>query len=1086
MFQVFAYAADEFTELRNAFTRASGIGKLTGFDALSFQYYTTPLTTDTGVKHGYASATGTIGILSGDAKLAATLQNGDWADPSIGGNSIFAAFSKPLGGSTFLGQFTEVVATGFDLMPLAALLDPVTLAPVAALLQRVFNGAALQKYGSSVQVALTGLTQANWPVIFPETSDSWLSTIATPNIDVYQERVDLSKIQLINASAVINFTVFSHVLQPGAAPVAIPGDHPTIISHIIDTGVSATVPVLQFTPAGFDNLRLNCGDMYGALILQDGTRHRTALDGLVFDDATVDTGTGRLQVALVSDLHTAPGEDVALRVSDSMEFSLASAESLLYSRGSNADAVRELMRDYLEWLASFIPDSSADPDLNEIRVRALYLARVARTLAVEGLPVPYLTYSAYSPMVEGAVSLAKQLNTEILDFQRQIGIQRLAELASQNADAINANIKATGSLLTKYFGVAAQNQRDMASFYGQIVDQKQKEFDQSITDIDKLQTLVDDQETATEQAADAFRSAVARFEENEIAKAVFTIATDLFALGTSLALPADAIVAVKALGETFQKVQKVVNILTALSKLITDIKTEVTTLQGISRALANLQSEVELPSSREWQEFLINFDASLATIPTDLAGPKANLSAAFRILALRGQALLEARSKQRQILMDLYNNKRLQDVNNAQANRLGDLTAALHLQDTTAPDPLGVDLIGLTGQVQFQLKQILAMLAKTLVLQDAAVGYELLAAPTPMTRFDLTSLLTVMVQQKSHIVNALSAFNPPPSPVDQPIEYRINAVPAALLTGGGMYEFLIQPSATEFFKYAMVRVQKVTASIEGIASTDSGDYLVNLTCHGNPFEDRDPQRKTLTYNTIERHFGPFDYNIATGQPQFGDQTGSISENFSKITPFSAWKISLPATETNRNIRFTGLTVNIVLRFSVVALLVDVVTRSIAPAHRPRALAAAASSENAVMAVAAGAAAGTAPTKDNRLDQMFQNQAVLTGWDVVLNLMEDPVNKLLAAQHQEKFQDNPMKIDVQFCQGPIDTGNGLIGVFTKFSATLDAPVLHFEQNNHDYVTITQGITAGSITTGSKPVDENYDPLKDCKTDDPAVK
>ena len=206
----------------------------------------------------------------------------------------------------------------------------------------------------------------------------------------------------------------------------------------------------------------------------------------------------------------------------------------------------------------------------------------------------------------------------------------------------------------------------------------------------------------------------------------------------------------------------------------------------------------------------------------------------------------------------------------------------------------------------------------------------------------------------------------------------------------------------------------------------------------------------------------------------------------KITPFSAWKISLPATETNRNIRFTGLTVNIVLRFSVVALLVDVVTRSIAPAHRPRALAAAASSENAVMAVAAGAAAGTAPTKDNLLDQMFQNQAVLKGWDVVLNLMEDPVNKLLAAQHQEKFQDNPMKIDVQFCQGPIDTGNGLIGVFTKFSATLDAPVLHFEQNNHDYVTITQGITAGSITTGSKPVDENYDPLKDCKTDDPAVK
>src|SRR5689334_845229 len=83
----------------------------------------------------------------------------------------------------------------------------------------------------------------------------------------------------------------------------------------------------------------------------------------------------------------------------------------------------------------------------------------------------------------------------------------------------------------------------------------------------------------------------------------------------------------------------------------------------------------------------------------------------------------------------------------------------------------------------------------------------------------------------------------------------------------------------------------------------------------------------------------------------------------------------------------------------------------------------------------------------------------------------------------------MVVEVSVCQGTFtspECDGTYFAVYTQVNVTLETPLLQFEQNNHDFVTVRQNITGGSITTGSKTVDADYDPSKDCNTTDPAVK
>ena len=1073
IFQVFACPPGRFAQLKAAFDKDKDQhGRVTGLAAIHYAYFTTPCEAphngDT-PQYGFVSQTGKLVAFSGDKKLDDTVAAGKWKDARYANDtSIFRAYSD----AQLLDAFTAVTTISIGLTPLA---DLVPDAFHAKVLNRLFNGALMQKYGAGVTVPFTRLRDYSWKTLFPDAGGAWLSTIATPTIDVYQDLVDLGTVQMVNTEAVESFTATSFaMLVSGKAPVDLPGSTVTLTAYILDTSTTPQVPTLRVGPKAFDALKVSVGEMYGALTLAstDGSKRDVLLDGFRFRTGAVDRATGRATVELRGDVISPPAPATLARITRDLQFSIVSAEALMWSRGAHQNEIHDLTRGYLDWLAGLVPADSQDADLVALAAQARYLAKAARSLSGYGTPVPYLTFNTYAPYVDSLVKLADALSDKVRDYQQQIAGAKQAELSAKTAATINDNVKATGKLLTDYFGVLAQNQQNTAGYYGAIADQKRQELGKAATDIATLESGLKEQQGIVDQAVQDFQKAVANWQTEQILKFCLTVATDVFSLGVAFAIPATEISAVKSLGETAQKIQKVFNVLNALSKLGADVETNIRTLRGAETALRDLDHSLEMPTTLEWQEFVKNMTASLAGVPGDIALEKAKLTTAFDILSLRGQALVNAKGKRAQLLTDIYFNERQKAINEQAASRLDELRGALHPTDTSAPELSKIDLIGLTGEVQAQLKQVLAALAKTLALQDAAVQYDYLGAPTPIERFDLTSLKQVMARQQQSIVNALNQLNPPPRPVDKAIAFRVQGVPTSALTGGKIYDFTIQPSAPEFWKYAMVRVDKVLLRVEGIAGSTRGEYLAKLSFVGEPFEDRDASRKPIEFNTVQRKFGPYDYDIATGKPRFGDKTGAIGKKISKITPFGTWQVSLPPSDTNEGIRFAGETVDIVLSFTITALLVDEQPRPKLRAAAPR--------------IAAAVTPGPGDqSRASMLDNMYTSQAVLRGWDVVFNVLEEPINKFLKQQYDEKYQGRDMTVKFGFCEGPVKYRKEFIATYTKIEVTLGGPLLEFQQNNHDSVTVTQPIRSGSIQVGSRSVSADWKASTNCNLDDPTI-
>ncbi len=1088
IFQVFAINSNMYEDIKSVFAGESADqDEISGIDSLSYIYYTTPYNENSRHMYGYVSQYGSIISFAQDPVLSTTLANGDWKDSkhcSI--NSIFMAFDSSKNKTNFCSKFTAITSTGFELLPITQLFTDTKLARIW---NRLFKGVMLQKYALDMQFSFPANTGYTWSNLFSNSSDSWLSTIATPFIDIYQEYVNISNITLVNKELVNNFSTFSQVLEiHNEQPVRLPGKNINFMSYTVDAAGAKRIPVIELSKDAYKSHSFECGKMLGALIVRtvDGTNHYSIVDGLVLKTSANDTATGRSTVLVAASKNVPPPLSLLKNATTNLGYSMIAAQSAIASRGSNAVTLRQFEKEYLDWVVKIIPITCDDTDLLNMRTQAIYLSKISRNLQTEGVVVPYLTYESYKGYVDSLITVADDMSDKLRDYQSSIARQKQAELTIKTAQQLNDNIKSTGKLLTDYFYDMSKYQTDMSGYYDMIVTQKQKEFYKTITDINNLNNLMIDQQKAVDDAVYAFKKAIVEWETEEIFKFCLQIATDVFSLGVAFALPSTEIKSVLALGETAQKIQKVLNVLNSLLKLEQGIEQEVKSLQGVTRALSMLDSEMSMPSSREWQEFSINLEASLCGVPND-KGPqaaKANLVAAFKILVLRAQAWLDANAKLRQISTDMYYNQRLQKINSKQAERMSDLSKSLNLGNVSDPEISSIDLVGISGQVQFQMKQIMAMFADVLILQDAAVQYEYLGEPTSITRFDLTSVKQVMALQQQNIVNALTLLNPTPKPVDSPVVYRISKVPVSELTKGNVYEFIVQPSVSEFIKYSMVRIDKVVANVIGIDNTDSGEYLINLTYKGNPFEDRDMGGNSITFNTNERYFGPYDYRISDGKAIFGDQTGAIDSKITKVTPFSNWQISLPDNSTNKNISFNDITVDIELTFNITALLVDMKGK---PIHRKLLKTCAMPEAND------GTTSASSATVDFLLEQMYQNNAVLKGWDVVFNLLEEPVNNFLKAQYDKKYSDSPMTITVGFCElvdnpdpDPQPPATANIASYTKFNVFLEQPLMQFETNNSDYVTVTQNITAGFIQKGSRYVDDNFDPKKDCNLNDPQIK
>jgi hypothetical protein len=1082
IFQVFAYERDTtFEAIKAAFNKSTrGAATLSGIEAISFRYYTTPRGNDTGLDLGYVRARGSLCIASNDPAFARSLKAGEWHQKRAGGDSIFAAYDEAAQDSKVqLEQFVQVVPISVTLTPIGNLV-PVEKSTYARWLwTTILKGALLQKHGTRMRMTFPEARPFSWSDWLPQ-SGGWLSTIMTPSVNVYDTHVALPSVRLTNRAVVKNFTSWSIVLEGGTNVTEIPGGNVAMAAFLIDASGDGQPPILQLdNKAAVDSLTLLCDQMFGALVIQDKAKQirRTAVSGIVLETTPATGDTGRASVRASRDMYGVRSTDWLSRQIDNLNFALTSCQTLLYGRGGDDKSARMLARAALSWLAELIPNrEDVADDLLAFRTRAAYLAHIAGRLQEDGVPVPYLTYSAYENYINALTGAASSLDSAIQSYQAQIAIQTAREQAAKTAEEVNRNIKTTGQLLSSYIGAVAKNQDDIAGSYDSIIQVKQRDLDSAIKSLATISKSVDDQQIAVENAKLEFQQAMVKFEETEIIKFCLNVAVGLITIGFAFAIPSSSINAVKDLGETAQKIQKLANVLKALMDFEKTLESFGRSMVALNKTLDDLQKvSLDLPTSRQWNEMALNFDAALAGAPSEVGGQKAKLVAAFKIMVLRVQDLLTTQAKIATFRAEIALNTAQQKINADHRARLQKLTANLHLGDElTPPNVSEIDLIGLCGQLQSRLNQCLSALSQALVLQDSAVVYELLSPPTPIRGFDLTTLRLTMASQQGAILKAKTKFNPPPTKHD-PIQISIKGVPIWALTRGNIYSFELQPSMSEFQPYNMVRVQKVTADITNIKTSASGRYIVTLSCLGNPFQDRDELGVPLTYNTITRKFGPFEYNVFTKKLLSGEDTGEIGSEITKITPFSTWQVALPNdANINLDLDFGGeVTVDIVLTFWVETLFSVSMRRML----RARGINVAMATHADMVSLlresplAVADAARPAATLDDMLTQMSQAQGVLKGWDCVLNLLEDPVNKFIAAQFAERYPTSkPMVVDVGFGQSlPLQRTKSLLS-YTKISVTLGPPLMQFQANNHDYVAVTQTIQTAEIRRGSRVVDQ----------------
>lgn len=1048
--QVFAYEAERFARVQQAFNGSEN--DFTGANAVKFQYFTTDA--EKGA-FGFVKQFGNILNLSHSPQFQQSLADGDWVEKTWAKrNSVFQPFSvdSAVSLSRLNRDFTDQAPVAITLGPLTTF----TEYKRTAVWRRVFKAAMSSVFGDAIQPQFVPHDSSDFAALIPEDQPGVVSAIATPSINVYKARLNLAGMQLVARSEVRNFTSYGYVVAVRSqAAIELPGDKVGLYGYILDMRTTGLPNVVALSNAGFEGLSIGCSQFLGAARFQnhDGDRHFLVVDGLRYElDAK---GWPRV----IEDVRRVPPATELPALKDSLEFSLAFGEAVLGMQADQMGAVtvRTLARGYLKWVAQVIPADTRDEDLLAMRFRALDLGSYTPSSG-QGAFVPILPASDYEASVKKILDYLQEIQRQISEDTIQINQRKQAELTVDVGKALNENIVQSGKLLSGLIDANAKSAKDLSNHYDSVIAASQAEAKAQQEKINDLSKALFEQQAEVNQAVQRYKAAVVQWETLEWVKFGLDVATTAFSLGTSVFVPASSINAVKDLGLTVQRIQKALNILNATMKVYTTISGTVKNIQDAQKTLDGLDGmDYGDTSTLQWDEMSLQLDVVMSTGPSGsgVNEAKAEMVAAFKILVMRGKALTGAQSGLHQILRDIYSTQRQKVLNDRQAERLNALADKLNPLQIKDLDRQAIDLVGLTGSLDYLRRQMLTTFAKSFLLQDQALQYAWLQPPTPIASYSLMNFMQSRIAQNEATLEAKSQLLQYQASTTRPITIDIQGVLASDISNGNAFEITIDPNQPQLSQYVNLRVRAVVAEVMGVKSTDSGKLLTRLTFESKPFVDRNVERSMLRFHTPWRE-RVYQFDVATGQPDFSDQGHSWSADISPVTPFGSWLISLPKTQTNRGLAFAGLTVDIRLTFVLDARIVDVPMLAGGRAHARQRAVRTEAVRGALMALAAEDPAQ--PTPDKLISLLNAAGTTTNGWDVVFNMGLQQINKALLSQYEELKRDSKYKntISAQTRTKVID------GVWSikKFDLEYGYPLLSFQANNNSTVVLKMQIEKGS--------------------------
>lgn len=1057
--QVFAYRAEAFANIRTAY--AQGRNPLSGPDT----HYFAQFTTDNAVSPlGYVAQYGKLLCLSDCSAFNLSVQKGDWVDPLWSQHSsIFAPFirSTALTRLDLANRFVEQTTVHVQLASLALMVEQKR----GLLWQRILKGAMVQKYRDRIGANFAVYDTRDFSSLLPEDTQAVVSFIATPNINLFKTQIDLATLQLVAPQQVQGFTLLANVLSisQGSA-VDIPGVQVRLFGQVIDMRAQGQPRTIRLSNDAYSTLQLSCDEFLGALAISNhlGDRYSVIVDGLRF--GLRDDGP-RAQPFIESDVRGTPANDSLPALIDNLEFSMSFAESALCDRSSSsATGLQTLIKQYLSWLIDLLPSDSKDERTTTLRVSALDLLRCSADARQESY-VPLLPFDDYKAYTSSIIEYLERIQLQIAQNELRLANRRQQELLVEVGNTLNQNIIQSGELISAVISANAAQLQDLESLQSSLVEQGSTEAERQQRMINDLDSQLFEARATVEFSVQKYKSAVERWQAYEELKFGLEVATQLFNLSTSIVAPASSISAVKALGLTAQRIQKTLKVLNATVELYSGVTTGLDGLSAAQQTLDELQeASFDRQSLLTWDELPVQFNQIMATGPD--VPEKSTLQSAFSIMIMRGKAVVSARASLHGVLRDLYQNQQRQQLNAKQLDRFAALQHKLKPARVEALDVDNIDLVALTSQLAFVRNQMLTILGKAFLLQDQALQYTYLQPATPIPSASLLGFSKAVVQQHTNTLAAKTALAPYQVSRTQPIDIVIDGIRPQDLTQGNSLLHTIYLDNAAFQEYVDARVVAIVATVEGVKSTDSGNYLLRLACSGTPFHDRNLQRKAMSFNTPGRE-RIYSYRANDNAPNFSDQGVSWSAGVSRITPFTNWEISLPASKVNAGLAFDRELLTVRLSFVLEARIVDTYSTR---APLPRSLLESGTAERARLNA-------TSPTtSQSLLSQMFAEGPCTNNWDVVFNMRLDSINEVLAAQY-ERF-----KTDSKFTNKVSYRGNEPV-LPTDIAITTNIleveygyPKLEFSANDTSTVTVTMEIIKGFYQKCQRSTRHPEDPVE----------
>ncbi|OPY71194.1 MAG: hypothetical protein A4E63_01633 [Syntrophorhabdus sp. PtaU1.Bin050] len=1053
IFQVFAMPEQRYNRVKKLY--AGQPDMLSGPKAVLFRQYTTDFNTGA---YGYVKEYGKILSFSQSPVLRQSVKDGEWFEQIFARtDSIFAVFQNDarITTDTLNTKYTDMTAVMTDLTSMTLFLEHSR----KQIWERVFKGGLIQKYRAAIQPHFVAYWDNDLDTILPHTElPGFLSNIATPVINTYKTGLDLSDVDFVAPDEVMSFTLCSNYLHNSQnKTIRIPGDDVFVCGQLVALETEEYTTTVQVNDKALDTLAFSSQHFYGVLLVQNAsnTGHFTLVDGLKYV-SNRNAPDGRYYVQVTEDVRKVPRPDKIGRLKSSLQFSYSFSEAIIgtLSTGSSP-AAKSFLQESLLWITQIIPANTKDADLLGLRLQALDLAHIESDTAL-GAFVPILPYEEYQRQIDSILDYIKEIDDTIDRYHSDIEARKTQELLIDVAKDLNKNIVDSGKLLAGYVNAGISQQEHLSGYYASIIKQKQAEQKQIENNMGDLQAQLNSQQAKVQTAVENYKQAIEDWKITEEIKFGLTVATDLFSLGTSIFVPASSLNAVKDLGLMVQRIQKFLNIINATYKVFTDTKTGIEKIQDAQKTLDGLSGT--LSPDLSWDELSINLDVVLSSGPSDsqVNSAKAALVAAFKIYVLKGKALASAKSSLQQIARETYNQQRQKDLIDEQSKELSDLETNLNPARISELDKSKIDLTGLTGKLSMVRSQMLSVLSRAFTCQDQALQYTYLQPPTVIPSFDILGIKSALVTQKSNTIAAKTSLSQCQATITTPIDVEIE-VPVEDLRNGGVYQFNLQPNAPEFFQYVDVKVQSVIARIDGLKSTESGNYLLELAYNGRPFFDRAVDRDTSVFNTLRRE-RTYEYIVEGNQPKFIDKGETWSDGVNPITPFSIWEISLPDTRTNRGLTFKGLTAKVTLTFILNTRIHDV---------------------RQCLLMSTGLATAEAipskPPVSTLLSQMA-GKSVLNNWDVVFNMSLDKINDVLKSQYDELKQNDKQyggKVSADTSIQGANIGDILTYTLQKFNINYGYPELQFLVNNDNTGNLQMQITSGTVQKGTRYVGDTTD-------------